>query len=136
MLVKELFRLDDLYYRLERAMNGRQEVELKHDLVYVVNNGLLKPDDQNVALEKKRDELNTRATNLRLEIDTVVKTRTELILSELTVARRKLPTGAKAQNTRWWYRKGGRGGGLLWIGGYKLIFRLLFYRTGIMQRYR
>ena len=57
ILVKELFRLDDLYNRLERAVNERHELDLKHDLVYVVNNGLLTPDDQNITLERKRDEL-------------------------------------------------------------------------------
>ena len=40
------------------------------------------------------------AKNLRYEIDSVVKRRTELIRSELKVARRKFPTGAKPRSRK------------------------------------
>ena len=61
---------------------------------------MLEPEDKNILLEKKRQEFTACAKNIRYEINSVVKRRTELILSELKVALRKFPTGAKA-----WSRK-------------------------------
>ena len=73
---------------------------MQHDLVFVVKNGLLEPEDKNILMEEKRYELTACAKNLRYEIDSVVKRRTELILSELKVARRKFPTGAKPRSRK------------------------------------
>ena len=78
----------------------KKGLDLQHDLVFVVKNGLLEPEDKNILLEKKRYELTFCANNLRYEIDSVVKRRTELILSELKVAHRKFPTGAKPRSRK------------------------------------
>ena len=83
-----------------KKQNQKKGLDLQHDLVFVVKNGLLEPEDKNILLEKKRYELTFCANNLRYEIDSVVKRRTELILSELKVAHRKFPTGAKPRSRK------------------------------------